>query len=84
MDRLCFFCLVIVMLSILFIAALWSPAGKGLTSWLMLVMFIVILLLTHVVFWVRCGTGFNRFLIFAPFSYFEPTTFSTEKLSFFV
>ena len=27
------------MLSRLFIAALWSPAGKGLTSWLFLVMF---------------------------------------------
>ena len=27
------------MLSRLFIAALWSPAGKGLTSWLLLVMF---------------------------------------------
>ena len=25
----------------LFIAALWSPAGKGLTSWLLLVMIIV-------------------------------------------
>ena len=29
------------MLSCLFIAALWSPVGKGLTSWLLLVMFIV-------------------------------------------
>ena len=29
------------MLSRLLIAALWSPAGKGLTSWLLLVMFIV-------------------------------------------
>ena len=29
------------MLSRLFIAALWSPAGKGLTSWHLLVMFIV-------------------------------------------
>ena len=29
------------MLSRLFIAAFWSPAGKGLTSWLLLVMFIV-------------------------------------------
>ena len=28
----------VFMLSRLFIAALWSPAGKGLTSWLMLVM----------------------------------------------
>ena len=27
------------MLSCLFIAALWSPAGKGLTSWLLFVMF---------------------------------------------
>ena len=26
-----------------FIADLWSPAGKGLSSWLMCVMFIVIL-----------------------------------------
>ena len=33
------------MLSRLFIASLWSPAGKGLTSWLLLVMFIVFLLL---------------------------------------
>ena len=32
-----------LMLSHLFIAALWSPAGKGLTSWLLLVMFIVFL-----------------------------------------
>ena len=30
----------------LFIAALWSPAGKGLTSWLLFVMFIAILLLS--------------------------------------
>ena len=32
----------------LFIAALWSPAGKGLISWLLLVMFVVLLLLSHV------------------------------------
>ena len=36
-------------LSRLFIAALWSPAGIRATSWLLLVMFIVILLLSHVV-----------------------------------
>ena len=30
-----------LMFSRLFIAALWSPSGKGLTSWLLLVMFIV-------------------------------------------
>ena len=39
MDHLCYLCLVIVMLSRLFIAALRSPAGKGLTSWLLFVMF---------------------------------------------
>ena len=43
-----FLCLVFLMLSRLFIAALWSPAGKGLTSWLLLLMFIVILILSHV------------------------------------
>ena len=36
----CFLCLVFLMLSRLFIAAMWSPAGKGLTSWLLLVIFI--------------------------------------------
>ena len=39
MDHLCYLCLVFVMLSCLFIAALWSPAGKELTSWLLFVMF---------------------------------------------
>ena len=34
MDHLCYFYIVFVMLSRLLIAALWSPAGKGLTSWL--------------------------------------------------
>ena len=39
MDHLCYLCLVFVMLKRLFIAALWSPDGKGLTSWLSFVMF---------------------------------------------
>ena len=39
MNHLRYLCLVIVMRSRLFIAALWSPAGKGLTSWLLIVMF---------------------------------------------
>ena len=38
-DHLCYLCLLFVMLSCLFIAALWSPAGKGLTSWLSFVIF---------------------------------------------
>ena len=46
MDHLCFLCLVFLMVSRLFIAALWSPAGKGLASWLLLVMFIGFLILS--------------------------------------
>ena len=41
MGHLCFLYLVFLMLLSLFTAALWSPAGKGLTSWLLSVMFIV-------------------------------------------
>ena len=37
-EHLCF---VFLMISRLFIAALWSPAGKGQASWFLLVMFIV-------------------------------------------
>ena len=55
-DHLCYFCFVFVMLSRLFIAALWSPEGKGLTSWLLFVVFIVNLLLSHLVSLDRCGT----------------------------
>ena len=35
MDILCFFCLVfaVPLYARLFMCALWSPAGKGLTSW---------------------------------------------------
>ena len=39
MDQLCYLCLVSVMFSRLFIVALWSHAGKGLTSWRLFVMF---------------------------------------------
>ena len=56
MDHLCFLCQVFLMLSCLSIAALWSTARKGLISWLLLVMFIVFLSLSHVVSWVRYGT----------------------------
>ena len=51
--------------------ALWSPAGKGLTSRLLLVMFIGFLLLYHVVTWVRCGTRFVSFPDLCHLSYFE-------------
>ena len=67
MDHLCFLCLVFLMFLRLYIAALWSPAGKGLAPRLLLVMFIVFLLLSHVVSWVRCGIRLYRFLTFASF-----------------
>ena len=54
MDHLCYLCLVFVMLSHLFISASWSPERKGLTSWLLFVMFIAILLLYPI--WCA-GTG---------------------------
>ena len=54
------------MISCLFIAALWSPAGQGLASWLSCMWcFHVLLSLFYVVSWVRYGTWLYRFLIFA-------------------
>ena len=39
MDHLCYFCLVLLSFHArLFVDALWSPAGKGLTSWISFVM----------------------------------------------
>ena len=38
MDHLRYFCLVFVMLSCEYVDALWSLAGKGLTSWLSILM----------------------------------------------
>ena len=39
MDHFCYFCLVLLCFHArLFVDALWSPAGKGLTSWLSFVM----------------------------------------------
>ena len=48
MDLLCF-CTVLCLLfcACLFICALWSPAGKGLTSWLSFVLSSVSLSLSH-------------------------------------
>ena len=57
MDLLCFSCLVFVMpCARLFICALWSPAGKGLTSWLSFVVYNCEFVTFPLVSWVRCGT----------------------------
>ena len=56
MAHLCYLCFVFALLSRLFIAVLWSPEGKGMTSWLLFVMFIVIVVLSNLVSWDRYGT----------------------------
>ena len=55
----------------LFIWALWSPAGKGRTSWLSFVVSDCEFVTLPLVSWVRCGTWLYRFLIFAPFLTFS-------------
>ena len=48
MDHLCYFCLVLLCFHArLFVDALWSPAGKGLTSMLSIVISIVTLSLSY-------------------------------------
>ena len=52
-----FFCLVFAMPCMrLFICALWSPAGKGLTSWVLIVVSNCEFVTFPLVSWVRCGT----------------------------
>ena len=50
-----------------------TPERKGLASWLLFVMFIVILLLSNLVYWDRCGTWLYRYLILAIFLTFLRT-----------
>ena len=51
----------------LFTDAFKSPAGKGLTSRLAFVKSNCEVVTFPLVYWVRCGAGLYRFLIFAPF-----------------
>ena len=56
MDNLCHFCLVLRCFHArLFVDALWSPARKGLTSWLSFVMSICEVVTFPLVSGVRCG-----------------------------
>ena len=80
MDHLCYLCLMFVMLSRLFSAALWPPEGKGLTSWILFMVFIVILLHSHLVSWDRCGTRLYRFLILAVFLTFTLSPVMAAKI----
>ena len=60
-EAVCFFyvfvlsCLLCIC-ALLFICALWSPAGKGLTSWLSFVVSNCEFVTFPLVSWVRCGT----------------------------
>ena len=61
------FCLVLLCFCArLFICALWSPAWKGLTSWLSFVVSNCEFVTFPLVSCDRCGTRLYRFLIFAP------------------
>ena len=54
--NLCYFCLVLLYFHArLFVDALWSPAGKALTSWLSFVMSNCDVVTFLLVPWVRCG-----------------------------
>ena len=56
MDHLCYFCLVLLCFHArLFVDALWSTAGKGLTSWLSFVMSYCDVVPFPLVSWVRCA-----------------------------
>ena len=56
MDYLCYFCLALLCFHArLFVDALWSPAGKGHTSWLSFKMCICDFVIFPLVSWVRCG-----------------------------
>ena len=56
MDHLCYFCLVLLCFHTrLFVDALCSPAGKGLTAWLSFVMSNFDVGTFPLVSWVKCG-----------------------------
>ena len=72
MEHLFYFCLVLLCFHTrLFVDALWSPAKKGLTSWLSFVMSFCDVVTFPLVPWVKCGASLYRFLIFALFLTFK-------------
>ena len=64
----------------LFIYALWSPAGWGLTSWLSCVISNWEVVTFPLVCLVRCGAWLYRFLIFAIFLTFEDLCTHNAKI----
>ena len=79
---ICCLCFVFVLFSWLFIVALWSSAGKGLTSWLSFICcFIVYVSLSHVVSFQGYGARLYQFLIFAFFLTYITTSFKNKLLT---
>ena len=72
-DILCYFCLVLLCLHARLCAdALWSPTGKGRTSWLSFVMSNCDVVTFPLVSWVRCGRGLIVSITdLCPLSYFK-------------
>ena len=74
-DHLCYFWLCFLYSrECLIIVALWSPAGKELTSWLSFVKLNCEFVTLPLVSWVKCGAWLYRILIFAPFLIFLSNT----------
>ena len=67
----------------LFICALWSPAGKGLTSWLSIVVSNCEYVTFPLVSCFRCGIWLYRFLIFAPLLTSINKTFQRKNVNIF-
>ena len=83
MNFICVICVLFLFcLCVCFIAALWSTEWKWLTSWLLFVMFIMIFLLSHLVYWDRCGTWLYRLQILAVFLTFN--TLYTKKIAYLI
>ena len=55
----------------LFICVLWSPAGKGLTSWLTFVVSDCEFVAVPLVFWVRCSLLIVSIPDLCPLTYFD-------------
>ena len=65
MDLSCFFFCLVFAMPLCASVALWSPTGKGLTSWLSFVVSNCEFVIFPLVSLVRCRTWLYRFLIFA-------------------
>ena len=57
LERAYLSCVLLCLCARLFICAMWSPAGKGLTSWLSFVVSNCEIVTFSLVSWVRCGTN---------------------------